>query len=456
MKQIDFEHGGTFKNIMASAVPTFAAQFLNLLYNIVDRIYIARIPKVGTLCLGAVGLCFPITILVLAFTNLYCTGGAPLFAMARGRKDNKEADSLQSLTLALIVITAFIIIILGEIFAKPVLIAFGASGSSLPYAVVYLRIYLLGTVFIMTASGMNPFITAQGYAFISMMSVMTGALANIILDPIFIFAFNMGVSGAAIASVISQGLSFLFVIRFLIKHAAYKIHRVSFQVLKRSGKMAGRICGLGTAGMIMQITNALVSISSNFVLSDISGDLYVSIFTIVNSARQMLETPILAIAEGASPVISYNYGARKGPKTRKAIWIMFAAAFSYAIVMWGLMRIFPHFFIGIFSSDKTIMADAIPAFNIYFVAFIFMVFQYTGQTTFKSIGWKGHAIFFSLLRKGFIVIPLTFILPYALHWGNAGVFAAEPVSNVIGGLACFITMVLSVMPELKSNGYKRR
>ncbi len=450
MKRVDFGSGKTLTNILATALPMFVAQTLNLLYNIVDRIYIARIPVIGTAALGAVGLCFPLVILITAFTNMYGSGGSPLFSIARGAGKREEAGKILDTAFFLLIITGIILTAVGELIGRPVLIVFGASEQALVYALPYLRIYLLGTIFTMIATGMNPFINAQGYSTTGMTTVIIGAVTNIILDPILIFGLGMGVEGAAIATVLSQALSAAFVLRFLFgQKVEYRLHMMKPEEIRSCGPRARKIIGLGTAAFIMQFTNSVVSISCNSVLAHVGGDLYVSIMTIINSARQMLETPLLSITEGTSPIISYNYGAKRYKSVKEAGAIMFLLSLGYVVVVWILIRLFPEFVIGIFSSDKTLMEDALPAFHLYFSTFIFMVFQHCGQIIFKSLGKKYHAIFFSLFRKAVIVVPLTYILPYVFHMGTDGVFAAEPISNVIGGLACFITMLLVVLPELK-------
>ncbi len=322
---------------------------------------------------------------------------------------------------------------------------FGASDFSMVYALPYLNIYLLGTIFSMIATGMNPFITAQGYSIVGMTTILVGAMANIVLDPVFIFALKMGPQGAAIATVISQALSAIYVLRFFFgKKCDYKLKLLRTNQIKECKTEAISIIGLGSASFIMQFTNAMVQVSCNRVLSDIGGDIYVSIMTMVNSARQIMETPILAISEGTSPVISYNYGAHRMGKVKSSIKIMVVLELIYSNAVWLFIRFFPEIVIGIFSNDKTILADAVPAFNLYFSTFIFMTFQHSGQVTFKSMGKKKHAIFFSLFRKAFIVVPLTYMLPYLFNMGTDGVFAAEPISNVIGGCACFITMLITV------------
>ena len=450
MKRVDFGNGRTLSNIAATALPMFAAQALNLLYNIVDRIYIARIPVIGTAALGAVGLCFPIVILITAFTNMFGSGGAPLFSISRGAGDRKEASGIQNTSFFLLLVTAILLTLIGELAGAPVLRMFGASDQAMVHALPYLRIYLIGTVFSMISTGMNPFINAQGYSMIGMTTVMIGAVANIFLDPVMIFVLGLGVEGAAIATILSQALSAVFVLFFLFGNKVdYRLHCLRPDEIRSCGPRARRITGLGMAAFIMQLTNSLVTVSCNQVLSHVGGDIYVSIMTIINSARQMLETPLLSITEGTSPIISFNYGARRFKDVKEAGLVMFLLSMGYAGAVWMILRICPAAVIGIFSSDPELMETALPSFNLYFSTFIFMVFQHCGQIVFKSLGKKNHAIFFSLLRKAFIVIPLTYLLPYAFHMGTAGVFAAEPISNVVGGLACFITMLIVVLPELK-------
>ena len=346
-------------------------------------------------------------------------------------------------------ICAAAIMIIGLVSARPLLILFGASQDALVYAYPYMMIYLIGTIPSMLATGMNPFINSQGYALTGMLSVTIGAVANLILDPVFIFALNYKIVGAAIATVISQCLSAGFVIYFLRKRSEYKISFLCWKKLREYSEYAKNIISLGTSGFIMQLTNSIVSICCNNVLSVTGGDVYISVMTIVSSVRQMVETPIFAIVEGSSPIISYNYGARRPKRVKCAIITMACMALVYTVLMWIVIINVPEFLIGIFSSSKEILVDAVPAMKLYFAAFIFMLLQYTGQTVFKSLNKKKQAIFFSLLRKVFIVVPLTYILPYVFRLGTDGVFMAEPVSNVIGGSICFIVMLCTIIPELK-------
>ena len=449
MKRIDFENGTVTGNIIGAALPMLVAQILNLLYNIVDRIYIARIPEVGTAALGAVGLCFPLIVIISAFANLFGSGGAPLFSIFRGKKEEQQAIHIMNTSFSMLCFSAVILMVIGLTFAHPLLTLFGASRTALTYAVPYMMIYLIGTLPSMLAVGMNPFINAQGYSVIGMFSVAIGAVANLLLDPLFIFALGFGVRGAAMATVISQCLSAVFVLIFLTRKAELKVRFLRRNELSQSLDYAKNIISLGTSGFIMQLTNSLVTICCNNVLSVTGGDIYISVMTIVSSVRQLVETPIYAINEGTSPILSYNYGAGRPSRVRKAGIVMGIMIFGYTAVMWSLIILAPGALIQVFSSDTTLIQDSIPALKQYFAAFIFMDLQYIGQTVFKSLNKKKQAIFFSLLRKVFIVVPLTYLMPYVMHMGTDGVFLAEPVSNVIGGSLCFITMLCTVLPELK-------
>ena len=449
MKRVDFENGTVTGNILEAALPMLVAQILNLLYNIVDRIYIARIAEVGTAALGAVGLCFPLIVIITAFANLFGNGGAPLFAIQRGQKDERKAVAIMNTSFIMVCASAIVLMVVGFLFARPILILFGASDNSLVYALPYMMIYLLGTLPSMVAVGMNPFINAQGYSLIGMCSVAVGAGANLLLDPLFIFGLGFGVCGAAIATVLSQCLSAIFVFYFLTKKSELKVRLLKKNEIAACMGYAKNIISLGMAGFIMQLTNSLVTICCNNVLSVTGGDIYISVMTIVSSVRQLVETPIHAMSEGSSPILSYNYGARRPARVRKAGMVMGALILAYSAVIWSIIILEPRPLIRIFSSDAQLIKDAVPALNQYFAAFIFMDLQYMGQTVFKSLNKKKQAIFFSLLRKVFIVVPLTYLMPYALHMGTDGVFLAEPVSNVIGGTLCFATMLITVLPELK-------
>ncbi len=451
MAQLDFSSERVTSNIIKAATPLLFAQVLNLLYNIVDRIYIARIPEVGTTALGAVGLAFPVIVIISAFTNMYGTGGAPLFSIERGKGNKEEAGKIMDLSFFLLVSTSIILMTAGLLLAGPLLSLFGASDSSMSFSMDYLRIYLLGTTFSMISTGMNPFINAQGFPVVGMTTVIIGAVSNIILDPVFIFMFGMGVKGAALATIISQALSCIFVLLFLFgKRPEYRLHIIKRGDMNSLFKRAGKIVYLGASSFVMDINTSLVQLVSNKVLLAYGGDIYLSVMSIITSVRQVMEVPVSAFGNGTSPIISYNYGARSPGNIKKAAFTMTVLFAVYTALAWLFIFIYPEFFISIFTGDKALTGYAVPALHIYFFAFVFMTFQFTGQTMFKSLGKSGHAIFFSLLRKVILVIPLTILLPRIKDLGVTGVFLAEPISNVIGGSACFITMLITVVPEIKA------
>ncbi len=450
MKQVDFDHGSIAGNLAQTTVPMMVAQLLSLLYNIVDRIYIGRIPGAGTLALGGVGLCFPILTIVLAFANLYGVGGSPLCAIARGSGDHEKAEKVMNTSFGLLIATALILTAITQILAEPTLYLFGATDANIVYALPYIRIYLLGTVFSMIATGLNPYINAQGYSAVGMITIFIGALTNIILDPLFIFVLGMGTEGAAIATVISQILSALFVVRFLTSgKTELSLSLNPRKVFAFEWGMVKDIVGLGFASFIMQFTNSLAAILSNHMLSAYGGELYVSAYTVVASVRQILDVPIGAITDGSSPILGYNYGAGRFTKLKRAIRIITYTGVGYTLVVWGLILAFPGSFFRIFSSDTELISLGTRGLRIYFFAFLFQALQYTGQNVFRSLNHKKEAIFFSLFRKVIIVVPLTVILPGFFRMGTDGVFMAEPISNVIGGCACFLTMYLTIYRKLR-------
>lgn len=445
-QQIDFGNSNVHKSILSVAAPMLVAQLVNLLYNIVDRIFIGKIPGEGTLALAGIGLCFPIVTLITAFANLYGTGGAPLCSIARGKKEDTEAQTIMTNAFFMLIVIGSIITILGLAFHKPILYLFGASNVTYPYAADYMAIYLLGTVFVMISLGMNPYINSQGFAKTGMYTVLLGAVSNLILDPVFIFIFDMGVKGAAFATIISQFLSAVWVLVFLTgKKTDLKL---TFHGFRPDFQCIRTMTALGTSNFVMSATNSLVQVLCNTMLQTFGGDLYISAMTVINSIRQISQTPVLAISDGASPIISYNYGAANIPLTKKAIHFMTQLGFVYTFLFWALTFAFPEMFIKIFNNDSALLEIAVPALHIYFFGFFMMAFQFAGQSVFKALNYAKEAIFFSLLRKVFIVAPLTVALPYIGRLGVMGVFLAEPISNFIGGLACYITMRKRVLKHL--------
>lgn len=386
--------------------------------------------------------------LINAFANLYASGGASLCAIESGRKNHQKAENYINTSFALIVITAILLSVFGFLFCEKILYVFGASQTTILYALPYMQIYIIGTLFSMISLGLNPFINAQGYPTIGMVTILIGAILNIVLDPIFIFSFHLGIQGAAIASVLAQIVSAIFVLRFLTsKKAEYRLRFFSLGVAE-FWDCTKNIVSLGMAGFVMQCTNSLVQIISNNVLNQYGGDLYISIMTIVNSVRQILDTIIFGLADGTSPILSYNYGARYYKRVKKTIWALTAIACLYTSVVWILILAFPALFIQLFNQEPQLIELCIPALRLYFFTFFFQALQYAGQTTFKALNKRNQAIFFSLFRKVIIVIPLTLWLPNLFNMGAIGVFAAEPISNFVGGSICFITMLVTVFPEL--------
>lgn len=445
--QTDFSRGSVYRNIMEVAAPMILAQLLNLLYNIVDRIYIGRIPEVGTTALTGVGICFPIISLVSAFTYLYGNGGAPLCAMERGRGNEEEAEKLMGNSFFLLLVTGVVLLILGELFYRSVLYLFGASDATFVYAREYIRLYLLGTVFVMVSVGMNPFINSQGFGNMGMVSVLIGAALNILLDPLFIFGFQMGVKGAALATILSQLCSAVWVMWFLTSKKA--VLKLKISCMRLEAARVKRILGLGVSGFIMSFTNSLVQVACNATLQTYGGDIYVGVMTVLNSVREICTLPVQGFTNGASPVMSFNYGEKAFERVKKAIWFVTAVCISYTVLIWGALRLAPAFFIRIFNDSPELLEKAVPSLHIYFFGFCFMALQFTGQSVFVALGKSRRATFFSLLRKAFIVAPLTVLLPRVANLGVDGVFWAEPISNLIGGCACFITMLCTILPELR-------
>lgn len=444
----DFDSPNVRKTIIKLALPMIAAQFVNLLYSIVDRIFIGHIPDIGPIALTSVGLCFPIIQIVAAFTNLYgFNGGSPLSSIERGKGNLKEAGLIMGNSFVLLVITGVVLTLLTEIFASPLLFIFGASDKTINYALSYLRLYAIGFTFSLIATGMNAFINSQGFSNVGMKTVLIGALLNFILDPIFIFIFGWGVRGAALATCISQLVSALWVLKFLTSSEPILKLKKSDMVLEK--KRVKSIVTLGTSGFIMGATNSAVQIVCNRMALMYGGDILVGAFTIINSVREIFSTPVNGLTSATSPVMSYNYGAKRYDRVMKAsnFAIMVSATFSTIFAL--SIELFPNIYISLFSSDPTMLDVTARAMRIYFSLFVFMSFQQVGQSTFVALGKAKYAIFFSLFRKIIIVVPLTIILP--LFMGSDGVVAAEPISNLVGGMASYLTMRLVTSKEFKKS-----
>lgn len=445
----DFSKGKVWSNIMAQAVPLILAQLVQLLYNVVDRIYIGHLPGADSLALTGIGLVFPLTTMVAAFTNLFGMGGAPLFSIERGAGNDERAEKILGNTFTMLFASSFVIFALCYIFRKPVLYLFGASDASYVYADEYLRIYLFGTTFTMLSTGLNGFINAQGFPKIGMLTTLIGALLNLILDPLFIFVSGMGVAGAALATIISQAVSAVWVMHFLLSRKGKAAYHIKLSCMKPEWKLVGDITTLGMAGFIMQATNCMVQVVCNATLKVFGGDLYVGIMTVINSVREIMSLPVSGLTSGSQPVLGYNYGAGKYDRVKSGIRFTAAIGIAYTALAWIIVLIIPKQLMGIFTEDAQTIAYGAEALKTYFFGFVFMAFMFTGQSTFTALGYSKHAIFFSLLRKAIIVVPLVIILP-RIGFGVMGVFLSEPISNVIGGLASFITMYITVYRKLKS------
>ena len=422
----DFSQGKVWKNVINQAIPLMVAQLIQILYNVVDRIYIGHLPVIGSNALTGIGLVFPITTLVAAFTNLFSTGGVPLFSMARGAKEEKKAELILGQVVSLLTITSIVLMVLCYIFKRPVLFLFGASEETYVYADQYLKIYLLGTMFSVLSTGLNGFINAQGYPQKGMMTVMLGAVINLILDPIFIYGLHMGVYGAAIATVISQGVSFVWVVSFFIgKKTFYHIKKENL-ILKAG--MVGKITSLGISGFVMQGTNCLVQIVCNKMLFMYGGDMYVGIMTVINSVREILSVPGSTLGSGAQPVLGYNYGAKQYKRTRNAALIGQAIAFVICTVVWLLMMIVPKTLFAIFSSGDAQLAEyGAMAMRKSKMFMLFLGFQTLASMYFSAIGKPKVATFISISRNGLFLIPALLILPRFL--GLNGVLYSSSVSD---------------------------
>lgn len=451
--QNDFSKGSVVKNIMSLAVPMTMAQIINVLYNVVDRIYIGHIPEHATLSLTGLGLCLPVITIVIAFANLFGMGGAPLCSIERGRGNEKEAENIMGNSFVMMILFGILLTILGLAFKRPLLYLFGASDVTYPYADSYMTIYLLGSIFVMTGLGMNSFINSQGFGKIGMMSVLLGAVTNIILDPVFIFLLHMGVQGAALATIFSQFLSAAWILKFLTGKKAILRLKISTMKLKR--KRVLKIMSMGLSSFTAGFTNSLVAVVCNATLQTWGGDLYVGVMTVLHSVREIGENVVKGVTNGSQPVLGYNYGAKEYDRVKQCIKFISVVTISFTVVCWALVSLFPEFFIRIFNHDEVLIEAAIPSIRMYFFGFFMMSLQFSGQATFVGLGKAKQATFFSIFRKLIIVVPLTIFLPRVAGLGTMGVFMAEPVSNFVGGTACYGAMLHTVWPELSGKRKKQ-
>lgn len=432
MKQaevVDLGQGNVGKLLVRLAVPAIVAQLINMLYNIVDRIYIGHIAEVGADALTGVGLCMPVIMLINAFAMLSGAGGAPRAAIFMGKEDKKGAEQIMGNCFTFLLALAIVLTVVFFVFAEPMLILFGASDDTLPYAVSYLRIYVCGSIFIMTVMGMNPFITTQGFAGFSMLTTVIGAVCNIILDPILIFGFRMGVSGAAYATVFSQAVSAVWVMRFLCgKKTMLRIRKKN---LIPSASVLLPCLGLGVSTFIMYSTESLLSVCYSSSLAKYGGDIAVGAMTILSSISQLLSMPVTGICQGGQPIISYNFGAKNRERVKQAFRCQFLACVAYTLVFWVLLLLFPRMFAAIFSNDEQLISYTVWATYIFMAGRFCIGFQNSCQQSFVALGQSRISLFLACLRKLILMIPLIYIFPIFISDKVFGILLAEPVSDII-------------------------
>ena len=416
--------------LLRLALPTVAAQLINMLYNIVDRIYIGHIPGDGALALTGVGVCMPLIMVVSAFAALVGNGGAPRASIFMGKNDIDKAERTLGNCFTMQIIISVILTMILLMGNRSFLMAFGASTNTIDFAVGYMNIYAIGTVFVQLTLGMNNFITAQGFAKTGMLSVLIGAVANIILDPVFIFGFHMGVRGAAFATVISQALSCIWVLSFLFGKKTFL--RLRRNTMKLKAEILLPCMALGSSLFVMQLSESIISVCYNSSLLKYGGDVAVGAMTILTSVMQFAMLPLQGLGQGAQPIISYNYGARNENRVRSTFKLLLKTSVTYSVILWMIIMIFPQIFAGMFTSDSTLLAFTKTSLRIYMaVVFIFGV-QIACQMTFISLGRAKDSIIVAIVRKFVLVIPLIYILPHIFRGNQTNaVYMAEPVADIL-------------------------
>ena len=440
---------GSVKGLMVRmAVPALVGQLVNLLYNIVDRIYIGHLPEVGGTALTGVGLFTPILMLITAFAMLAGAGGAPRAAIAMGKGDRETAEKILANCFTVLMILAVVLTAVLYLAAPTLLRFFGASDATLPYAVTYGRIYILGSLFVLTVMGMNTFITTQGFAQISMLTTVIGAVINIVLDPILMFGLGMGVSGAAVATVLSQAVSALWILRFLTgKKTTLKLRLCN---MKLEGKIILPCLALGISSFVMISTESILSVSFTSSLACFGGDVAVGAMTVLTSINQLITMPLSGICQGGQPLISFNYGARKLQRVKEAFFCQFGICVAYTTGFWLLLMIMPDFFAGIFTNDAALVEYTAWALRVFLACGFSVGFQISCQQAFMALGQAKISLFMACLRKLILLIPLIFILPQFFADKAMAVFLAEPVSDLIAAAAttgCFFTFFRKLMKE---------
>jgi len=413
--------------LMKLAVPTVAAQIINMLYNIVDRIYIGHMPGDGKLALTGIGVCMPIILIISAFAALVGSGGAPRASIFMGKGDDDAAQRIMGSCFCATVAAALVLTVIQIVFWEPLLMVFGASTDTISYAGEYIRVYALGTVFVLLTLGMNAYISAQGFTSVSMRTVLIGALCNIVLDPIFIFGFKMGVRGAALATILSQAISCLWVLRFLTSQKS--VIRLKREYMRLDAKILLPCFALGLAPFIMQGSESLVVACFNSSLQSYGGDIAVGAMTILSSVMQFAQMPSYGLAQGAQPIISYNYGAGNYDRVKKTVWVLLIWSMCYSLTVWLLVMGMPHVFAGIFTPDAELMAYSASALRIYCAVLFVMGIQAACQMAFVSLGKAGASILVACVRKFVLLIPLIYIMPALMENKVNAVYMAEPVAD---------------------------
>ena len=429
------------------AVPAITSQVVNALYNMVDRMYIGHIPEVGSAALTGVGVCFPIIMIISAFAYLFGMGGAPRASIFMGKKDNDTAEKILGNCTTSLMIIAVLLTVLVLIFQEPLLYLFGASENTIGYAMDYMTIYAIGTIFVQLTLGLNAFISAQGFSKISMLTVVIGAVTNIVLDPIFIFGLNMGVQGAAVATVMSQALSAIWAFWFLSgKNTILKLKREN---LKINFHILLPCIALGVAPFAMQATESVLVLCFNSSLLKYGGDLAVGAMTILSSVMQFAMLPLQGLTQGGQPIISYNYGAKQGDRVQKAFKLQTISCFSYSSILWLLIMIFPSLFVAIFTSDPQLTEITIWALRIYMAGVLLMGIQISCQQTFIAFGNSKKSAFLAVFRKILVLIPLIYILPMFISDQVFAVFLAEPIADTIAVLTTSTMFYFEMKNKMK-------
>lgn len=420
------------KLLLKLSIPTVIAQLINMLYNVVDRIYIGHIPGEGSLALTGVGVCMPIIMIVTAFAALISSGGAPRASICMGKQDNKSAEQILGNCFSLQIVVSIVLTVVLLIWNKDLLMAFGASKNTLGYATDYMRIYALGTLFVQLTLGMNAFITAQGFTTTSMVSVLIGAICNITLDPVFIFVFNMGVKGAALATVLSQAISTIWVVVFLSGKKTQLHLRKKYMGLKP--KIFLPCVALGLATFIMQASESVVTVCFNSSLLHYGGDIAVGAMTILTSVMQFAMLPLQGIAQGSQPIASYNYGAKNADRVKKTFRLLVITCLTYSTLLWAAVQIIPKVFVSIFTSDAKLVAFTAPMLKIYLGGLFLFGIQIACQITFTSLSKAVNSIIVAVMRKFVLLLPLIYIMPHVVSNPTIGVYMAEPIADIIAVL----------------------